>query len=349
MIRRLLSVCVGVLLAVTAAACTAGGPRTSAARIGVAYDTASPGDESYIALVRKGLGQARAQFGSKIGAVREFFAQVDETEADKYARLVIMCESGYNPVIAAGYGYAGVDPATGPLARAAKQCPQTRFAVLDASTVSAPNIANLIFADEQGAFLVGAAAALTSRTGKVGFVGGCRIPLIGAFEAGYRAGAEAARPGTRVLASYLAETAATCTEGFTDRPGARTAAGRLYSDGADVVFHAAAGAGVGVFESAKTSGGLAIGVDSDQYQRFGPDLRPVIITSMLKHVDGAVSTFLREALTGRFVAGVHTFGLADGGVGYATSGPGSVDSSRTTLDSYRKQIIQGRIAVPSSP
>ncbi|HET6212009.1 MAG TPA: BMP family ABC transporter substrate-binding protein [Micromonosporaceae bacterium] len=333
-----------VLLA-AAGACTNNG---AGLRVGLAYDVGGRGDKAFNDAAAAGLDRVRAELAGQVGPVRELAAREHETEKDKYDRLKLLCNAGFGVVIAVGYEYAGAEPATGPLARAAKECPNTRFAIVDDARVVADNVAGLVFADEQGAFLVGAAAALKSASKHVGFVGACRTAVIARFEAGFRAGAVAARPGTTVTSSYLAPDQLPCP-GFADPDGARAAADELYAHGADVVFHATGGSGTGVFQSAAAAPKRwAIGVDTDQYVTVGAPLNAVILTSMVKRVDTAVFDFVRDAADGRFTAGERRFDLAAGGVGYATSG-GHVDDIVPELSGYQKQIVDGAIVVPAVP
>jgi len=278
---------------------------------------------------------------------KELSAVANETEADKYARLKLLCQGGYNPVIAVGFVYAGADPANGPLAKAAKDCPNTKFAIIDDSSVTAANVASLVFAEEQGSYLVGAAAALKSTTGHIGFIGGCKVDLIGKFEAGYVAGAKAVNPSIKVDVNYLSTVADKCS-GFNDPAKGQTAATGMYDAGADIVYQAAGGSGSGVFAAAKAKGKKAIGVDSDQYNTVDPSLRDVILTSMLKRVDTAVYEMVKSVGAGSALTGTQLFDLKRDGVGYSTSG-GFIDDIKSKLDAYKQDIIDGKIKVPTEP
>jgi len=313
-------------------------------KVGLAYDIGGRGDKSFNDAAAAGLEKAKKDLEIQ---TRELEANKDETDNDKYSRLKLLCDSGFNPVIAVGFAYAGADPATGPIAKAAKDCPNTKFAIIDDASSKADNLANLTFAEEQGSFLVGAAAALKSTTGHVGFVGGCTVDLIKKFEAGYVAGAKAVKPDAKVDVSYLSTPADKCS-GFNDPAKGQTSAEGLYDQGADVVYQAAGGSGTGVFKAAKSKGKLAIGVDSDQYNTVAADLKDVIITSMLKRVDTAVFNFVKDEGDGKFTAGNTIFDLAKDGVGYSTSG-GKVDDIKSKLDDYKQQIIDGKIKVPTKP
>ncbi|MEP4652523.1 MAG: BMP family ABC transporter substrate-binding protein, partial [Ilumatobacter sp.] len=201
--------------------------------------------------------------------------------------------------------------------------------------------------------LVGAAAALQSETGTIGFLGGVSgFGLIEKFEAGFQAGALAVNPDIEIVAQYI--TAAPDFDGFTAPDRAREIALSMYADGADVVYHAAGGSGSGLFEAAKEqsdSSGTkvwAIGVDSDQYNTTDPELQEFILTSMLKRVDNAVFEITAAANDGSFAAGQTVYDLSVDGVGYSTSG-GFVDAYVDQLEEFKAQIIDGTIEVPTEP
>lgn len=347
---RLARACCTVVLGapmVLSAACSEG----DGLRVGLAYDVGGRGDKAFNDAAAAGVDRVRTELAGRVGQVRELSARPDETDEDRFDRLKLLCGADFNVVIAVGADYAGEDPATGPVTRAAKECPDTKFAVVDdgsaAAGAEASNVAGLVFAEEQGSFLVGVAAALKTRAGHVGFVGACENSLIGRFEAGFRAGVLAARPDTTIGARYLAGDDRPCP-GFDEPDDAERLAGELYDAGADIVYHAAGGSGLGVFRAAEARGRLAIGVDTDQYVTVGPPLQEVILTSMVKRVDTAVFVTVQAALDGRFAAGEHRFDLAAGGVGYATSG-GRVDDIVPTLEDYKRKIINGAVRVPTVP
>ena len=352
-VKLLVTAC-AALMAFGAAACgssddnnsdgSTGDAAKKSVKVGLAYDIGGRGDKSFNDAAAAGLEKAKADLNVE---VKELEAVPNETENDKYSRLKLLCQGGYNPIIAVGFVYAGNDPANGPLAKAAKDCPNVHFAIIDDSSVTAANVASLVFAEEQGSFLVGAAAMLKSKTGTVGFVGGCDVPLIKKFEAGYMAGAKAVKADGKVLSNYLSTPADKCS-GFNDAAKGETSAGGLYDAGADVVYQAAGGSGTGVFKAAKAKGKLAIGVDSDQYNTVTADLKDVIITSMLKRVDVAVYDFVKSESAGTFKSGVRTFDLKSEGVGYSTTG-GKIDDIKTKLDEYKQQIISGAVKVPTEP
>ncbi len=236
--------------------------------------------------------------------------------------------------------------------------PGTHYVAFDIPTGKLANVAYLNFKEQEGSFLAGAAAALKSETGIVGFIGGAEIPVIWKFEAGFEAGARAVRPDVEIQIVYLGQG----FDGFRDPDHARGVATRLYRNGADVIYHAAGFSGWGLFQAAyQMSGELGkhlwgIGVDADQYEQaqyaVGPDLalawRAHILTSMMKRVDRAIETVVTEEARGEWTGGVRWFGLAEGGVGLSSSG-GFIEDIRPELDRLRDQIISGEIEVPVVP
>ncbi len=345
-IREVASAAVVALVVLATGALGLAGCESGGLKVGLAFAVGGPGDHGFNDSALSGLDRAQKDLAGSISSVRSLSARANESEDDQYERLALLCEAGYNPVIAVGFTYGGNDPATGPLARAAKDCPDTHFAIVDNESVSQPNVANLVFADEQGSYLVGVVAASKSATGTVGFVGACPAPVITRFLAGYQAGARSVNPQITVEPAYVSGDPNHCD--FTDEAAAKEVAAGLYSGGADVVFQAAGGAGVGVFEAAADAGQKAIGADEDQYVTVGPPLQSVILTSMVKRVDVAVYDFIKNASEGRFTRGVRRYNLADGGLTYATSG-GMITDLVPLLEADRKKIISGEIVVPVAP
>jgi basic membrane protein A len=304
-------------------------------KVGLAYDIGGRGDQSFNDSAAAGLDKAAEEFGIE---TKEAEASGGEPESAKEERLRALASAGFNPVIAVGFAYSAS------VAKVAKELPDTNFAIIDDAAAVGDNIANLLFAEEQGSFLVGAAAALKSESGNIGFVGGVDVPLIHKFEAGYIAGAKEVNPDVEVQVKYL--TQPPDFSGFGDPAKGKTAAAGMFDNGADVVYHAAGGSGGGVFEAAQDASGFAIGVDSDQYNTADPAVRDVIITSMIKKVDVAVYDFISTVVDGAFTAGSVTYDLEKDGVGYSTTG-GQVDDIADKLEAYKEQIIAGEITVPT--
>lgn len=310
---------------------------TSDVKVGMAYDVGGRGDQSFNDSAAAGLDQAVEEFGME---AQESEAEDGEAESAREERLRTFADAGYNPIIAVGFAYAAS------IAKVSEEYPDVNFAIIDDSSVEADNVASLVFAEEQGSFLVGAAAALKTETDQIGFVGGVETPLIQKFEAGYVAGAEAVNPDIEVDVTYL--TQVPDFSGFADPAKGKTAAQGMFDNGADIVYHAAGGSGGGVFEAASESDNLAIGVDSDQYNTADPSVQDVILTSMLKNVNVAVYEYLSDVEAGDIPSGVTTYDLAVDGVGYSTSG-GFVDDIVDQLDEFKQQIIDGDITVPTAP
>jgi basic membrane protein A len=304
-------------------------------KVGLAYDIGGRGDQSFNDAAAAGLDKATADLGIQ---AKEAEASAGESDSAKEERLRALASAGYNPVIAVGFAYSAA------VAKVAKENPDIHFAIIDDAAAVGPNITNLLFAENEGSFLVGAAAALKSTKGNVGFIGGVDVPLIHKFQAGFEAGAEAAKPGIKVQVKYLSQPPD--FSGFGDPAKGKTAGAGMYDAGADVVFAAAGGSGAGVFEAAKAANAKAIGTDSDQYKTADPSVQSVIITSMLKRVDVAVFDFIKSANAGTYTAGTKTYDLKVNGVDYSTTG-GQVDDIKAKLDAYKQQIISGEITVPT--
>lgn len=314
-----------------------GSAPTSDIKVGMAYDVGGRGDQSFNDSAAKGLDKAATEFGV---TSQESEAVVGEAESDREERLRTFADAGYDAVIAVGFAYAGA------VGKVAPDYPEVHFAIVDDETVQADNVADLVFAEEQGSFLVGAAAALKSQTDHIGYIGGVETPLLQKFEAGYVAGATTVNPDIKIDTTYLSQVPD--FSGFNDPAKGKTSAQGMYDDGADVVYAAAGGSGSGVFEAASDSTTLAIGVDSDQYVTADPSVQDVIITSMLKNVDVAVYNFIKAGVGGSWPSGTTRYDLSVDGVGYSTTG-GAIDDISTKLDDYKQQIIDGKIKVPTTP
>ncbi|HYO35354.1 MAG TPA: BMP family ABC transporter substrate-binding protein [Geodermatophilus sp.] len=319
-----------------------GGSATEEPRIGLAFDTGGRGDRSFNDSAVAGLDAAIEEHG---GEYQDLSPNADgSNRADLLTQLA---DEGYNPVIAVGFAYGEV------IGDVVEQYPDTTFAIIDSSAteVGADNLTGLLFAEEQGSFLAGVAAALKSETGSIGFVGGVETPLIQKFQAGYEAGARAVRPDIAVNSQYISP--AGDFSGFNDPARAQIIAQGMYDGGADIVYQAAGGSGLGVFQAAAAApggGARAIGVDSDQYNTVDdPALQAVILTSMLKRVDVAVSAFIDSFVDGSVEGGSDVvYDLQVDGVGLSTSG-GFIDDIGDQIDDYRQQIIDGEVEVPTTP
>ena len=306
-------------------------------KVGMAYDVGGRGDQSFNDAAAVGLDRAKSELGAQ---TKEATAIAGEPESSRTERLQQLIDAGYTNVVAVGFAYA---PAVKKVAAAN---PDAKIALIDSIDATGPNIENLSFAEQQGSFLVGAAAALKSKTGDIGFIGGVNTDLIKKFEAGYVAGAKKVNPAVKIQVKYL--TQPPDFSGFGDPAKGKTAAEGMFQQGADVVYHAAGGSGGGVFTAAAAAGKMAIGVDSDQALTAPAAVKGVIITSMLKKVDVATFDFIKSLTEGKFTAGIKIYDLKAGGVGYSTTG-GKIDDIKAKLDDFKTQIIDGKIVVPTKP
>jgi basic membrane protein A len=306
--------------------------------VGLVYDIGGRGDQSFNDSAAAGLDLAVSDFG-----IVPAEAAANDDGSNREELLNLQAETN-DLVFGVGFLFAT------PMTNAATANPDVNFAIVDDASVELPNVAGLVFAEEEGSFLVGAAAALKSETGTVGFIGGVNIDLIKKFEAGFVAGARAVNPDIEIISQYITEPPN--FDGFNDPASGRVIAQSMFESGADIVYHAAGGSGQGLFQAAKEyseANGTkvwAIGVDADQYLTATEDVRDYILTSMLKRVDVAVYNVIEAQVNGEFVAGSNLFGLADDGVGYSTSG-GFIDDIVDQLEDYKQQIIDGDIIVES--
>lgn len=296
--------------------------------IAIVYDVGGRGTSGFNQLTWEGAARAAAVFDA---VLTEVTAAPDETDADRGARLTELAEARNDPIFILDPAYATA------VARIAPRYPSIWFGMLDDGSVDAKNVIGIQFNVEQSAYLVGAAAALTSKTGKVGFVGAERVPELQKYEAGFAAGARAVNPDIKVRVAYLSEATK-----------AREVALDMYRGGVDVIFGTAGDPGNGVIQAAHELGLWAIGVDEDQYLLSDPSLRGAILTSMLKRADIVTYTVTMEIANGVPKDGNNVFGLGRDGVGYSTSG-GFLDPIKAQLDAFAAKIAAGEILVPTKP
>jgi basic membrane protein A and related proteins len=259
------------------------------------------------------------------------FEVTNESQRDQALRR--MARRDADVVVAVGFSFAT------PLEQIAKEYPDTKFVIID-GVVEQPNVQSVVFKEHEGSFLVGMAAAMASKTGKVGFVGGMDIPLIRNFAHGYQQGVKYVDPDAEVLVNMTGTTPAAWND---PAKGAELAQSQ-FDRGADVVYAAAGGTGLGVLQAAADSGKLSIGVDSNQnYLHPGS-----VLTSMLKRVDVAVYNAFKDAQEGDLETGVQNLGLADEGVGYAIDEHNRdliTPEMEAKLEEAKQKIISGEIEV----
>jgi basic membrane protein A and related proteins len=254
-------------------------------------------------------------------------------EAQREQALRRFAEDGRNPIVMAGFSWAAA------LEIVAEEYPDIDFAIID-MVVDKPNVRSVVFKEQDGSYLVGMLAAMASETGTVGFVGGMQIPLIGKFECGYASGVMAANPDATVIRNYTGDTPAAWND---PTKGGEITRSQI-DQGADVIYHAAGGTGVGVLQAAADAGKFGIGVDSNQN-----GLHPgSVLTSMLKRVDVAVYEAFTDARNGEFTAGINDLGLAEDGVGYALDENNEsliTDEMKAAVEDAKAKIISGEIEV----
>jgi basic membrane protein A len=307
---------------------------TKTVKVGLAYDIGGRGDKSFNDAAAAGLDKAKADL--KVDT-KELAAKDGEVAADKEARLKELADAGYTNIVAVGFAYADALKAVAP------DYPDVKFTIIDDSSVTAANVSSYTFKENESAFLVGALAALGSKTNTIGFVGGVNLPLIQKFQAGYQAGAKAAKPGIVVKATYISQPPD--FSGFADPAKGKVAAQGLYQQGADVIYAAAGLSNNGVFEAATAAKKWAIGTDSDQYQSATDAAKPYIVGSALKGVDTAVFTFVEQVANDQFKAGNTVLGLKEKGVGYVINNA-DWQQYKAKVDDFQTQLISGAITAP---
>jgi basic membrane protein A len=304
-------------------------------KVGIVLDIGGKNDKSFNQAAAAGLAQAEKDFG-----VETKLLEPNKDGSNRGELLRSLADDGYEYIIGNGFLFAT------DMQKVAKDYPDVSFGITDDASFTAPNVTSLVFNEEQGSYLVGAAAALTSKTHTIGFVGGVTTDLIKKFEAGYVAGAKAADPDVEIKIKYISNPPD--FSGFTDPASMKPIAEGMYEGDADVVYHAAGLSGTGLFPVAAEQDRLAIGVDSDQYQQVPAAQQKCMLTSMLKRVDLAVYGSIKDYLDGNLEAGERRLDLKSGGIDYSTDG-GQLDDIKDKLDDYKAKIISGEIKVPTAP
>ena len=278
-------------------------------RPAVVYDTAGKNDKSFNEAVFVGI----TKFMNDTGIAVTELAPTNESMMEQ--SLKKLAQRGYSPVVAVGFTMANAVQA------AAEEYPDTKFTLID-MVVGLPNVQNVIYKEHEGSFLVGVLAAMNSKTGTVGFVGGMDIPLISRFECGYKQGVKWQDSSINILANMTGSTPAAW--GNPSKGGELTRS--QVESGADVVYAAAGGTGIGVYQTAADMGVLAIGVDSNQnYMQPG-----TMLTSMLKQVGEAAYDSYEAAMNGTWSSDMRILGVAEGGVGWA-------------LDEYNRDLVSAEM------
>lgn len=283
------------------------------------------------------------QFGADNGLTRGdggFDYLQSASDADYNTNLNNLLRRDFDLVFGVGYMMADA------MEEMANDNPDAMLALIDSDDVTAENLVNIMFKEQEGAFLAGVVAASMTETGKIGFVGGTDIPVINRFHAGFIEGAKAVNPDIEIQVNY--------TGVFNDASKGKIAANSMYSSGVDIIFHAAGGTGNGVFSEAKErktkdpdANIWVIGVDADQYDEGKiDDSTNITLTSMLKGVNTAVIDIATKAKNGEFPGGTTTvYGLAEDGVGLADSRGAIPQDVLDKVEEYKEKIASGEITV----
>ena len=315
------------ILGLAAAIAMTGAAAAQEVKPAIVYDIGGKFDKSF----NEGVFNGAEQFKKATGVdFRDFEIK---TDAEREQALRRFARDGYSPVLAVGFSQAAA------LEKVAKEFPNTKFAIID-MVVDLPNVQSIVFKEQEGSFLVGLLAAKASKTGKVGFVGGMDIPLIRRFACGYVQGVKYGNAQAEVFQNMTGTTGAAWTDPVKGGELAKAQIDR----GADVIYHAAGGTGVGVLRAAADAGKLGIGVDSNQN-----GLHPgKVLTSMLKRVDTATIKTFTDAKEGKWKPGVSVLGLAENGVGYAMDDNNKAlvtPDMKAAADKAAADIVAGTIKV----
>jgi basic membrane protein A and related proteins len=312
-------------------------PKPDGLKVGLLYDVTGRGDNSFNDAAAAGADLAVCDYGIQLTE------STPTGDADRQQRIDLLSTQD-QLVLAVGFLWGDA------VSVAATANTAVSYGIVD-SVVDKPNVASMTFAEEQGSYLVGVGAAKMSKKGSIGFIGGVENDLIKKFEAGFTAGAKSVNPDIKVAVKYI--TQPPDFTGFNDAAKGKEIGAAMYAAGADVVYAAAGGSGNGLFAAAKEAGApgsvWAIGVDSDQYLQVADDLKPYILTSMLKRVDVAVHATIKSAVEGTFAGGITRFDLKNDGVGYSRSGDFLSADAKAAMDKARDDIIAGTVTVPTAP
>ena len=297
--------------------------------IGLVTDVTGVNDKAFSQSAWEALSKLNKDLGVQVRYLQS------KTDADFVPNLSQFVRNDYD--LTWGTGFVMADA----VKKVAQENPDAKLAIVD-NEVDEPNVRSVLFSEQEGSFLVGVIAGSMTTTGKVGFVGGMKIPVIAKFEAGFKAGVAAVNPNAEILVNYT---------GAFDKPDlGKTAASVLYNDGVDIIFHAASATGAGVFNEAKDrfhkgQRVWVIGVDKDQSLEYGDD---ITLSSMMKRVDEAVYRVSKEMAEGDFQGGTTLqLGLKENGVGIADTSSKNVPADvLAKVEEYKQKIIDGEIQIP---
>ncbi len=293
----------------------------------IIYDLGGKFDKSF----NEGVYNGAVKFKKDTGI--DFRDLEIQNDAQREQALRKFVKDGFNPILTVGFAWATA------LDKVAGESPNTQFGIID-MVVNKPNVRSIVFKEQEGSFLVGVIAAKTTKTDKVGFVGGMDIPLISKFECGYAQGVKYVNPKDEIFANMTGTTPAAWNDPVKGGELAKSQMDR----GADIVYAAAGATGQGVLKAAADAGKFGIGVDSDQNYLFPGH----VLTSMMKRVDIATDRFFTYAKAGTLKGGIEALGLKEGGVGYALDQYNEKilpPEAKAAADAAKADIISGKIQV----
>lgn len=307
----------------------------STVKLGMATDQGGLGDKSFNDSAYAGLQKIEKEYGIKPTVLQS-------KQQENYEPNLKNLSKEHDLTFAIGFMMKDA------LTKVAKENPDKKFAIID-SSVELDNVKSISFKEEEGSFLMGVIAGKTTKSNKVGFIGGVDMPLIQKFEAGFIAGVKAVNPDA--AKGLLDRTTVKYVGNFNDSAKGYEVAKSLYNDGCDVVYHAAGAAGLGLFKAAQEMKKQAIGVDQDQAVTAS-QYKDVIISSMIKRVDTATYLASKEIIDGNFRGGTKNsmvLGLKEDGVGIADTTKDHVSQDIIDLaNKYKQDIIDGKITVPAT-
>ena len=301
---------------------------SAALKVGLIYDVTGRGDLSFCDAAYAGAKKAKDEWGFKLTEVTPSLSTDTELTLRRLAKLK------YDLIIGVGFLFQE------PMNRVAGDFPEVKFALIDA-IIEQPNVASLTYRAHEGTFLAGVISALKTETKQIGFIGGMKVPLVEAFEIGYRAGIKATNPDLELVADYVGVT----PQAFNDPAKAKELALSQYSRGIDIILAAAGASGLGVLEAAKATEKSIIWVDSN-----GNDLAPgLVLTSVIKGVEISVYETIKSVQEGNFSGGLKDYGLKEGGVEYIVDNVNRdllSDEILEQVEAFKAKIIAGDIVVP---
>lgn len=313
----------------------AGGTATTTAKVGMVTDVGGVNDNSFNQSAWEGLSKLKTD----LKMTDEQVKYLQSTRDDDYVpNLNEFVKNKFDLT----WGIGAIMATS--IKKVSDDNKDAKLAIIDAE-VKAPNVESVLFKEQEGSFLVGVVAASMTKSNKVGFIGGMKLPVIQRFEAGFKAGVKAVKPNAEVITVYASA--------FDKSDLGKSSASQIYGRGADIIFHAAGATGDGVFNEAKERKAKGenvwvIGVDKDQSITFGDE---VTLTSMVKRVDEAVYRVSKDVIDGKFEGGKTTLlGLKEDGVGLPETSKKNVpEDVLKRVEEFKAKIVSGEITVPDKP